>query len=212
VKRIVVLSAGLRQPSSTRLLADRIADAAVKELQELGDKAEVETLELREHAREALNHLLVGFPSPEFTEVLDRVSGADALILVTPTFGATYSSLVKLFVDVLDEEALTGKPVLIAASGGTGRHSLMLDHAVRPMLTYLHAVVMPTGVFAAPEDWGSGNTAEGNLRQRIDRAAGELAAEVSRRAPAKAFDPFADAPDFDALIARNLGEPFTSAK
>jgi FMN reductase len=206
MRRVVVLSAGLRQPSSTRLLADRIAEATVRELEDLGDKAEVETLELRDHAREALNHLLVGFPSPEFGEVLERVSGADALILVTPTFGASYSSLVKLLVDVLDEEALIGKPVLIAASGGTGRHSLMLDHAVRPMLTYLHAVVMPTGVFAAPEDWGSGNTAEGNLRQRIDRAAGELAAEVNRRAPATAFDPFADAPDFDALITRNLGQ------
>ncbi|WP_127508936.1 FMN reductase [Actinoplanes solisilvae] len=202
MKRVVVLSAGLRQPSSTRMLADRIAEAVARDLDGLGDPAEVSPIELRDHAREALNNLLVGFPSPEFAELLDQVSGADALILVTPTFGATYNSLVKLFIDVLDEKALAGKPVLIAASGGTGRHSMMLDHAVRPLLTYLHAVVMPTGVFAAPEDWGAGHTTEGNLRQRIDRAAAELAAEVHRREPAKAYDMFAETPDFETLMGQ----------
>lgn len=205
-KRIVVMSAGLRIPSSTRLLADRLAEATARELEALGEKPQINTLEVREYARAALNHLLVGFPSAEFREVLDEVSAADGLIVVTPTFAGTYSSLIKLFIDVLDEEALVGKPVLIAASGGTGRHSLMLEHAMRPMFTYLRAAVMPTAVFAAPEDWGAGNTAEGTLRQRLDRAAGELSAEVHRRDPAKAFDPFADAPDFDALIARELGD------
>jgi FMN reductase len=206
VKRLVVLSAGLRMPSSTRLLADRLAEVSVRELEALGEKVELNTLELREYAREALNHLLVGYPSTEFAETLDEVTGADGLIVVTPTFGGSYSSLFKLLLDVLDEEALIGKPVLIAASGGTGRHSLMLEYAMRPLFTYLRAAVMPTAVFAAPEDWGAGNTAEGTLRQRIDRAAAELSAEMHRRDPAKAFDPFADTPDFDALIARELGE------
>jgi FMN reductase len=206
VKRIVVLSAGLRQPSSTRLLADRLAEATERELEALGEKVETHTLELREYAREALNHLLVGYPSDEFRETLDEISGADGLIVVTPTFAGSYSSLFKLFIDVLDEEALIGKPVLLAASGGTGRHSLMLEHAMRPLFTYMRAAVMPTTVFAAPEDWGAGNTAEGTLRQRLVRAAGELSAEVHRRDPAKAFDPFADAPDFDTLIARELGD------
>jgi FMN reductase len=206
VKRIVVLSAGLRVPSSTRLLADRLAEATLRELDKLAEKGEITTIEVREHAREALNHLLVGYPSTEFGEILDEISGADGLIVVTPTFGGTYTSLIKLFLDVLDEQALIGKPVLIAASGGTARHSLMLEHAMRPLFGYLRAVVMPTAVFAAPEDWGANNNAEGTLRQRIDRAAEELSAEMHRRDPAKAFDPFADAPDFDALIARELGD------
>lgn len=206
MKRIVVLSAGLRVPSSTRLLADRLAEATLRELDTLAEKGEITTIEVREHAREALNHLLVGYPSTEFGEILDEISGADGLIVVTPTFGGTYTSLIKLFLDVLDEQALIGKPVLIAASGGTARHSLMLEHAMRPLFGYLRAVVVPTAVFAAPEDWGANNNAEGTLRQRIDRAAEELSAEMHRRDPAKAFDPFADAPDFDALIARELGD------
>ena len=99
------------------------------------------------------------------------MTGADSLIVVTPVFSASYSGLFKSFFDVLDKDALAGKPVLIAATGGTARHSLVLEHALRPLFAYLRAVVVPTGVYAASEDWG----AEG-LDDRIERAAGELAA------------------------------------
>lgn len=79
----------------------------------------------------------------------------------------------KSFFDVLDNKALAGKPVAIAATGGTARHSLALEHALRPMFAYLRAVVVPTAVFAAPEDWASQDA--DSLAARIDRAAGELA-------------------------------------
>lgn len=84
------------------------------------------------------------------------MTAADGLIVVTPVFAASYSGLFKSFFDVIDPDALSGKPVLIAATGGTARHSLVLEHAVRPLFAYLRAVVVPTAVFAASEDWGSG--------------------------------------------------------
>jgi FMN reductase len=77
--------------------------------------------------------------------------------------------LFKSFFDVIEKDALAGMPVLIAATGGTPRHSLVLEHALRPLFAHLRAVVVPTGVYAASEDWG----AEG-LDGRIERAAGEL--------------------------------------
>ena len=89
---------------------------------------------------------------------------------MTPIFTASYSGLFKSFFDVIEPEALAGKPVLIAATGGSARHSLVLEHALRPLFAYLRAVVVPTAVYAASEDWG----AEG-LDGRIERAAGELA-------------------------------------
>ncbi len=98
------------------------------------------------------------------------MTSADGLIVVTPVFSASYSGLFKSFFDVIEPDALTGMPVLIAATGGTARHSLVLDHALRPLFAHLRAVVVPTGVYAASEDWG----AEG-LDGRIERAAGELA-------------------------------------
>lgn len=198
---IVAITAGLRQPSSSRLLADRIASAAESAV----PGTEVEIVELREYARDLTNHLLTGFPSGRLSALLERVHAADALIAVTPIFNGSYSGLFKTFTDVLEPGSLTGKPVLIAASGGTARHSLVLDHALRPLFSYLQAVVLPTGVYAAPEDWG--NTDQ-QLGPRITRAAGELAALLGGRAPADAPDrhrqaqdsAFDDITDFASLL------------
>ena len=110
---------------------------------------------------------------------------------VTPIFSASYSGLFKTFFDVLDKDALVGRPVLLGATAGTARHSLVVEFAMRPLFAYLRAVPVPTGVFAASEDWaGAGDTA---LAGRVDRAAGELAdVLVGRPAAAPPADPFAD--------------------
>jgi FMN reductase len=164
--KLVVVSAGLSVPSSTRLLGDRLATAAARQAE-----ADVEVIELRDLAVEIAHNLTNGFPGKALAAAQDAVASADGLIVVTPVFSASYSGLFKSFFDVLDKDALTGKPVLIAATGGTARHSLVLEHALRPLFAYLRAVVVPTGVYAASEDWGG----EG-LAGRIERAAGELAA------------------------------------
>ncbi|MFJ8198059.1 CE1759 family FMN reductase [Streptomyces sp. NPDC096152] len=165
--KLVVVSAGLSVPSSTRLLADRLAAAA--ERRAPAGALDVRVVELRDLAVEIAHHLTSGFPGKALAGALDAVAAADGLIVVTPVFAASYSGLFKSFFDVLDKDALVGRPVLIAATGGTARHSLVLDHALRPLFAHLRAVVVPTGVYAASEDWG----AEG-LPERIERAAGEL--------------------------------------
>jgi FMN reductase len=133
---------------------------------------------------------------------VDTVVGADGLIAVTPIFSASYSGLFKTFFDVLDKDALTGKPVLIGATAGTARHSLVLEHAMRPLFTFLRAVVAPTAVFAASEDWAGDD--EGGLARRTDRAAGELADLVAGRPPASPADPFegpfGGTPSFEELL------------
>ncbi|MFI2415849.1 CE1759 family FMN reductase [Streptomyces sp. NPDC018947] len=167
--KLVVVSAGLSVPSSTRLLADRLAAATAERT-----SAEVRVVELRDLAVEIAHVFTNGFPGKELSAAFDAVRAADGLIVVTPVFSASYSGLFKSFFDALgatDQDALVRKPVLIAATGGTARHSLVLEHALRPLFAYLKAVVVPTGVYAASEDWG----AEG-LDGRVERAAEELAA------------------------------------
>jgi FMN reductase len=191
-RKLAVVSAGLSQPSSTRMLADKLAAATAARLTEEGIETEVHTFELRDVAQDIMNNMLTGFPSPKLDTVIEGVTGADGLIAVTPVFTTSYSGLFKSFFDVLDFRALTDMPVLIGATAGTARHSLALDYAMRPMFTYLHSVVVPTAVFAASEDWGSGAKQIQTLPDRIDRASGELAALVkasdrSQRVP----DPFA---------------------
>jgi len=192
-RKIAVITAGLSQPSSTRLLADRLADATSRRLADLGVDAEVTVLELRDTAQDVVNNLMTGFPSPKLEAAIDTVTNADALIAVTPIFTTSYSGLFKSFVDVLDPVSLTDLPVLIAATGGSERHSLALDYAMRPLFTYLHAVVVPTSVYAASSDWGSnGDAGSAALPDRIERAARELAtlaAESDRSS--RVVDPFA---------------------
>ena len=199
-RTLVVVSAGLSQPSSTRLLADRLAAASVTAADGLGVQLDTEVIELRDLAHDLMNHLLTGFPPAPLKRALDTVESADAMIAVTPIFNASYSGLFKSFFDVLGKEALVDKPVLIAATGGTARHSLALDHAFRPMFAYLQAVTVPTSVFAASEDWG-GDESEGQLRGRINRAAAELAREIDRREPVTVQDPFALTTSFEELLA-----------
>jgi FMN reductase len=187
-RRIVVVTAGLSDPSSTRLLADLLAKAT---LAALGGTSEVETrtIELRPLAHALADQLLTGFATGELAAAEAAVAQADAVIAVTPVFSASYSGLFKTFFDVLEPGSLDGTPVLVAATAGTARHSLVLDHALRPLFGYLHAVVVPTGVFAASEDWGS-DGAGSALSGRIDRAAGELAALVTSSPAAERPDQF----------------------
>jgi FMN reductase len=193
--RIAVVSGGLSVPSSTRLLADQLITATMAALHE---PAEVDVIELRPLAHALADNLVTGFPSGELAEAIETVHEADALIVVTPVFAASYSGLFKTFFDVIEPEVLTGVPVLIAATAGTGRHSLVLDFALRPLFTYLHATVVPTGVFAASADFG-----EAGLDARIERAAGELAGLLSgapRRRARTVEEEFADPTPFEDLL------------
>jgi FMN reductase len=206
-RRIAVVTAGLSQPSSTRMLADRLGAATTSALRDRGVDGQVEVVELRDYAHELTDNLLTGFPSTRLGEVVESVVTADALVAVTPIFTGSYSGLFKTFFDVLDKDSLAGMPVLIAATGGTARHSLALEHALRPMFTYLHATVVPTSVYAASEDWGSAG-GDRALSDRIDRAADELAALVAGtgagRREAETVDPFEEPTPFVDLLAGRL--------
>ncbi|WP_280500520.1 FMN reductase [Nocardia farcinica] len=219
--RIAVISAGLSQPSSTRLLADRLAAATARSLTERAREAfaeftdaefngaEFTVIELRDHAHDLANNLVTGFPSPALREVTEAVTTASGLIAVTPIFNASYSGLFKTFFDVLEPDSLTGMPVLLGATGGTERHSLALEHALRPMFAYLRSIVVPTAVYAASADWGGGDAGEG-LDRRIDRAARELAELVAGRVGARSADPdpadpYEETVPFEDLLAGRLG-------
>ncbi|WP_430331460.1 FMN reductase [Rhodococcus sp. ACT016] len=200
IRTLTVISAGLTQPSSSRLLADRLAAATEDALVAQGVEVDVAVVELRDHAHALVDNMLTGFPSGALRSATERVAVSDGLIAVTPIFNASYSGLYKSFFDVLEPGTLDGVPVLMGATGGTARHSLALDHAVRPMFAYLRAAVVPTAVYAASEDWaGAGDQ---GLAQRIARGGGELAAAVAVRESVGPVDPFANSVPFEELLTR----------
>lgn len=200
--RIAVLAAGLSEPSSTRLLADRLSAATTAALDDLrgpGSAVELETIEMRTLAHDVVDLLLTRVATPELKAALEAVQDADGLIVVSPTFTMSYSGLFKSFIDVLEDGSLTGVPVLLAATGGTARHSMVLDTSLRPLLSYLKAITLPTAVYAAAEDWGSPG-----LDARIEKAGRELADMLVALPSRHRSDPFdagsADFVDFESLL------------
>lgn len=189
-RTLAIVTAGLSDPSSTRLLADMLGEAVRRLGGEAGVDVRTEVIELRPLAHALADNMLTGFASGELAQAQQQVAQADGLVAVTPVFSASYSGLFKTFFDVLEPDTLAGTPVLVAATAGTARHSLVTEHALRPLFSYLHAVVVPTGVFAASDDWGSVDGASTALRARVDRAAGELVALVRARPEAERLDPF----------------------
>jgi FMN reductase len=171
--RLAIISAGLREPSSTRLLADRIDVAVLAELTRLGISATSTVVELRPIGHAIVDAMLTGFASSDLESTFDTIADADGVIAVTPAFNASFSGLFKSFFDVMPEETFSDIPVLIAATGGTERHSLVLEHALRPMFSYLRAIVSPTGVYAATDDFGAQRASA--LSDRITKAAADFA-------------------------------------
>lgn len=168
---LFVLTAGLSTPSTTRQVADAIA-AAVVDAAEDRESVQVTTVELRPLAADLARAISTGDVSAKLSEVIGQLKSADGLIAVTPVFKASYSGLFKMFFDVLDTDALVGMPTIVAATAGSARHSLVTEHALRPLLTFMRAVVVPTSLLAATADFGGPAGAE--LNGRIERAAREL--------------------------------------
>ncbi|MGI5440527.1 CE1759 family FMN reductase [Streptomyces shenzhenensis] len=171
--RLVTVSAGTSDPSTTRMLADRAVQAVVARLRESGRNTSAQVIELAPIATEIAQSLVSGYPAEAVQNAIEQLTVADALIVSTPVYKAGISGLFKSFADLLDNDLLIAKPVLLAATAGSARHAMVVDDQLRPLFAFLRALPAPTSLFAAPEDWGSPD-----LGKRIDRAAAELAALI----------------------------------
>lgn len=185
-RHIAVVSGGLGDPSQSRMLADRLAEATTEALSRSGVVPEVHVIELRLLATAISDALIAHNNSPALQDAIDQVLQADGVIAVTPTFKASYSGLFKSFWDLIDEEEFAGTPVLLGATGGTARHSLIIDQAMRPLFAYLKAVTAPVSVFAASDDWGEAQGAAESTKTepihvRIASAGESLAALLEGR-------------------------------
>jgi FMN reductase len=203
-RRITVLSAGLGVPSSSRLLADQLASAAERRLTADGYQVAVDVVELRDLAVDIANNFVTGYAAPRLAEVIAGVEGSDGIIAVTPVFSASYSGLFKSFFDVLDPQSLDGKAVLVGATGGTDRHQMVLDYALRPLFSYLRTRTAATGVFAGPQDWGTTEDGGSSLADRIERAAAEFTLLLKGPQPGRKAAPLESLP-FEQLLAGIAG-------
>jgi FMN reductase len=167
--QLTVVSAGTSDPSSTRLLADRIASRAAALAARRGNTVTASVIELRELAADIASALTSQLISPKLEQAITVLRQADGIVASTPVYQAGPSGLFTSFFQVLDNDLLIGKPVVLAATAGTARHALVADDQMRPLFAFLRTMAAPTSVFAAPEDWS-----DPALAKRVDRAALEL--------------------------------------
>ena len=167
--RLVLVSAGTSDPSSTRLLADRTADRVTALAARHGQEVTTSVIELREIAADISTALVSQLVTPRLRQAITALGEADGIIAAAPVYKAGPSGLFTSFFHVLDNDLLIAKPVVLAATAGTARHALVADEAMRPMFAYLRTLTAPTSLFAAPEDWS-----DPALNARIERAAREL--------------------------------------
>jgi len=171
--QLVIVSSGTSQPSTTRMLADRIAAETLERLRELEVTATMGAIEVAPLAVDVARASVTGVPSAEIQAAIQQIAAADAVIAAAPVYKAGVSGLFKSFVDVLDDDLLVAKPVVLAATAGSSRHALVVDEQMRSLFAYMRALTLPTSVFAAPEDWGAAE-----LGERVRRAATELAVVI----------------------------------
>jgi FMN reductase len=167
--RLVVINAGVSDPSSTRMLVDRIAQKSLDRLSAAGAATTLSVIDLAPLAVDIAKAMVAGFPSDNVQSAIDTLAIADAIIAATPVYKAGMSGLFKSFIDLIDNDLIIAKPVVLAATAGTARHAMVADEQMRPLFAFLRALPVPTSIFAAPEDWSSPE-----LGVRIDRAATEL--------------------------------------
>ncbi|SDK83233.1 FMN reductase [Glycomyces sambucus] len=167
--RLAVVSAGTSDPSSTRMLADRISSRVGSLARERGVSVEVEVIDLRELATEITTAIVSQLMGPKMTRAVEVLGRADGVVASAPVYKAAPSGLFSSFFHVLDNDLLIAKPVVLAATAGTARHALVVDEQMRSLFAYLRTMTVPTSVFAATEDWNSSE-----LGERIGRAAIEL--------------------------------------
>lgn len=173
-RQIVIVNAGTSDPSSSRMLADRIAQKTIDQLAAEGVAATARVIELGPLAADVAHAIVSGISEGQLLKAVQSLGGVDGLIFTTPIYKAGISGLLKSFIDILDNDLLIAKPVVLAASAGSARHALVIDDQMRPLLAFMRALTAPTSVFAAPEDW-----ADPALARRIERSAAELAALIS---------------------------------
>jgi FMN reductase len=167
--RVVVVTAGTSDPSSTRLLADRIAQRTATLAIKRENLVTLQVIDLRELATEITTALISQLTGPKLTKAIAALGEADGIVVSTPVYKAGASGLFTSFFQVLDNDLLIAKPVVLAATAGTARHALVVDEQLRSLFAYMRSTTMPTSVFASTEDWN-----DPALTKRIDRAAFEL--------------------------------------
>lgn len=146
--RIVAVSGGLQRPSKAAALAEHLLDLIADEF-----PCEQRLVELGQLAPQWAGAVWRSQLPDTVERELAAVEQADVLVVATPVYRGSYTGLFKHFFDFIHQDALIDKPVLLAATGGSERHALVIDHQLRPLFSFFQARTLPLGVYATDPDF-----------------------------------------------------------
>jgi FMN reductase len=170
---IVAVSGSLHSPSKTTVLAREILEGFAHELRAgSGPNLEVEThlIELSEVGREFAGALRRDELSPAAESAVRRIESATLLIVASPVYRASFTGLFKHVFDFVGQYSLIDTPVLLAATGGSDRHALIIEHQFRPLFSFFQAITLPLGVYASDNDFVDYRIESPALVDRIGQA------------------------------------------
>jgi FMN reductase len=163
--RVVAVSGGLQRPSKAAALAEHLSKLIAAEVH-----CETQLVELGQLARHMAGTVRRS-ELPDTVELgLAAVEQADVLVVATPVYRGSYTGLFKHFFDFIHQDALIDTPVLLAATGGSERHALMIDHQLRPLFSFFQARTLPLGVYATDKDFAGHTLHNADLIQRAKLA------------------------------------------
>lgn len=178
---VVAISGGLQRPSRTLALTDAIVAA-------LGAALPIDTrlIELGEIGSRLAGALTRAQVPADLDAQIRAIETADALVVASPVYRASYTGLFKHLFDLVHHEALVDVPVLLAATGGSERHALVIDHQLRPLFSFFQARTLPIGVYASENDFDQYQIASPALRARIALAVDRAVPQLRPHAPSAA--------------------------
>lgn len=174
--RIVALSGSLSQPSRTRALTELIATRAAA-----GTSAQIDVIDIADLAPHLGGAVSFTQLPPAIVHAQRTLEAADLIVLASPVYKGSYSGLFKHFIDLLDPTRLAGKVALLAATGGSDRHALVVEHQLRPLASFFELVTVPAGVFVKDAAFTHYQLDESSPDARAALARIELALAQARR-------------------------------
>lgn len=161
--KTVIVNGSLSKPSRTRTLLDALQDRLAEEI-----ALDVQVIDLVDLIADIGPALYRNTLSVKALQALEAIENAEFLVVGSPVFRGSLPGLLKHLFDLVELQALEGKPVLLAATGGSQRHSLVIDHQLRPLFAFFQSLTLPIGVYGTPEDIQDGQVVSDALRKRID--------------------------------------------
>ncbi|MQB04625.1 FMN reductase [Agrobacterium tumefaciens] len=166
---VLGISGSVKQPSRTaRIVSDILASI------ERRASVSVDTIDLAVAAPILFRALRADQLDEAGRRIIDAVEVADVLVVGSPVYRASYTGALKHLFDLVDFRALQGKRVILAATGGTALHGLMLEHQFRPLFGFFGAVTVPTTVYAVEADFTGYTLSNPVVEARVERAVAEL--------------------------------------